>query len=87
VKPTVKIDLKERRSSLFSHLDRVIELSDGKIDSKGNSDRQKQSWGRLLVAAIACYGNLLEGAELEDLMLRVESLEKIGKNVRGDSFE
>lgn len=75
MKPPASSTLKDRRTSLFQHLDRVIELSHGKVDSKGNSDRQKQSWGRLLVAAIACYGTLLKDTELEDLEERLIKLE------------
>jgi hypothetical protein len=33
------------------------------MSSKGNSDSAKQAWGRLMVAAIGTYGNLIKDAE------------------------
>jgi hypothetical protein len=76
MKPTTPLNQKDRRTSLFQHLNHIIELSHGKVDSKGNSDRQKQAWGRLLVAAIACYGNLLNDTEMEDIEERLAKLEE-----------
>ena len=79
-KPTLNPDSAERRNSLFAYLGHAIRLSHEKMGSKGNSDSQKQAWGRLMVAAIGTYGSLVKDAELEDieahLVLLEESKEK-----------
>jgi hypothetical protein len=63
-KPTSNPNPAERRNSLFTYLGQVISLSPEKMISKGNSDSAKQSWGRLMVAAIGAYGSIIKDAEL-----------------------
>ena len=46
------------------------------MSSKGNSDSAKQGWGRLMVAAIGTYGNLIKDSELEDIEERLTLLEE-----------
>ena len=76
-KPSINLRTKELRKGLFSYLGSAIRLSHKKLTSRGNSDKAKQSWGRLMVSAIGCFGNLLRDASLEDLTERVERLEKL----------
>jgi hypothetical protein len=66
----------ERRNSLFAYLGHAIRLSHEKMSSRGNSDSQKQAWGRLMVAAIGTYGSLIKDAELEDIEARLVLLEE-----------
>jgi hypothetical protein len=66
---------KKRRTKLFGYLDAVIRVSDEKINSKGNADRQKQGWARVLVSAVSAYGQILKDVELEEIMERLEKLE------------
>ena len=79
-KPTSNPNPAERRNCLFAYLGHAIRLSHEKMGSKGNSDSQKQAWGRLMVVAIGTYGSLIKDAELEDieasLVLLEESKEK-----------
>ena len=74
-KPTSNPIPAERRNSLFAYLGHAIRLSHEKMGSKGNSDSQKQGWGRLMVVAIATYGSLIKDAELEDIEDRLVLLE------------
>ncbi len=76
-KPSSNRSTKERRNTLFRVLDGVLSLSHKKIHNGGNSDRVKQGWARVLVSAVATYGNLLKDEELE---LRVIALEEKLKN-------
>ena len=75
-KPTSNPNSAERRNSLFAYLGHCIRLSHEKMSSKGNSDSAKQSWGRLMVSAIATYGGLIKDAELEDIEERLVLLEE-----------
>jgi hypothetical protein len=75
-KPTSNLDPMERRNSLFAYLGHCIRLSHEKMSSKGNSDGAKQSWGRLMVSAIAAYGDLIRDAELDSIEERLERVEQ-----------
>ena len=75
-KPTSNPNPAERRNSLFAYLGHAIRLSHEKMGSKGNSDSAKQSWGRLMVAAIGTYGSLIKDAELEGIEERLQLLEE-----------
>lgn len=79
--PSINFRTKELRKGLFSYLGSAIRLSHKKLTSRGNSDKAKQSWGRLMVSAIGCYGGLLKDTILDDLQERVERLEKLEKSV------
>jgi hypothetical protein len=73
-----KCNAKERRNTLFSVLDGVLSLAHRKIHTpRGNSDRSKLGWARVLVSAVSTYGGLLKDEELE---LRVIALEEKLKN-------
>jgi hypothetical protein len=60
-------------------LDRVIAVADKKLYVRGNSDKIKQGWARILVSAIAAYGSILKDSELETLEDRIARLEKLSK--------
>jgi hypothetical protein len=74
-KPSINLNASERRKSLFDNLDHCISLSREKMCSRGNSDRAKQSWGRLLVSAISVYGGLIKDYELLEIEDRLSKLE------------
>jgi hypothetical protein len=77
-KVTEKCNVKERRNTLFRVLDGVLSLAHRKIHTpRGDSDRAKQGWARVLVSAVSAYGPLLKDEELE---LRVLTLEEKLKN-------
>ncbi len=75
-KPTLNPNSAERRNSLFAYLGHAIRLSHEKMSSRGNSDNQKQAWGRLMVQAIGTYGVLIKDTELEDIEVRLVLLEE-----------
>ena len=79
-KPTSNPEPAERRNSLFAYLGHAIRLSHEKMCAKGNSDRAKQAWGRLMVSAIATYGSLINDVELEDIEERLAAVEEQQKN-------
>jgi hypothetical protein len=73
-KVMVKYNTKERRNTLFRVLDGVLSIAHKKIHTpRGNSDRTKLGWARVLVSAVSTYGSLLKDEELE---LRVIALEE-----------
>jgi hypothetical protein len=75
-KPSSNPPIAERRNSLFAYLGHAIRLSHEKMSPKRNSDSAKQAWGRLTVAAIGTYGNLIKDAEPEDIEERLMLLEE-----------
>jgi hypothetical protein len=76
-KPASNRSVKERRNTLFRLLDGVLSLSHKKIHTRGNSDKAKQGWARVMVSAVSAYCPLLKDEELE---LRVLTLEEQLKN-------
>jgi hypothetical protein len=65
----------EQRTNLFSKLNDVITLSHKKVTAeRGNSDTAKQAWSRVLISAIATYGNLLKDVELDELAAEVAEI-------------
>ena len=65
-KVTEKFNVNERRNTLFRVLDGVLSLAHRKIHTpRGESDRAKQGWARVLVSAVSAYGPLLKDEELE----------------------
>ncbi|MCW4018354.1 MAG: hypothetical protein NWF00_06710 [Candidatus Bathyarchaeota archaeon] len=73
--PTLNQQKKKRRTKLFAYLDHIIRLSDEKLSSKGNSDKAKQGWARVMTTAIATYGTLLKDTELETIEERLTKIE------------
>ena len=74
-KPLSSVSPTDQRKRLFQVLDGIISFSEEKRLLKGNSDRAKQSWTRIAVAAITSYGGLLKDSELEDIESRLTKLE------------
>ncbi len=67
-----------RRENLFGYLDDVIGLSHKKVTAeRGNADISKQAWSRVLISAIATYGNLLKDVELDSLAAEVAEIKAV----------
>lgn len=81
VKPTCTDSAKKHRTRLFIVLDGIIGFSEEKRLLKGNSDRVKQQWSRIAVSAISAYGALLHDYELEDIEMRLTTLESKRENI------
>ena len=64
---------KKEREGLFKHLGTVLDVSEKKFQTFNKTDNARLKWGRLIVQAVNSYGKLLESAELEE---RVEKLEQ-----------
>jgi hypothetical protein len=65
-KVTEKCNIKERRNTFFRVLDGVLSLAHRKIHTpRGESDRAKQGWARVLVSVVSAYSGLLKGEDLE----------------------
>jgi hypothetical protein len=66
------------RKRLFGYLDDIIALSHGKATTeRGNKDQSKQGWARVLISAIATYGDLLKDVELDDLKQEIEEIKEV----------
>lgn len=69
------------RKKLFQDLDVVLATAKEKFNKQKalNSDRQK--WARIIISAVAVYGDLLRDFELENIGERITKLEsQISKN-------
>jgi hypothetical protein len=66
----------EHRRVLFNVLRHVIETSREKFDKEKAANRDRQSWGRLIVSGIEAYAKLLEGTQLEAIERRLDVLEQ-----------
>ena len=76
-KVTEKCSTDSRRGTLFSKLNDVITLSHRKVTAeRGNSDSAKQAWSRVLISAIATYGNILKDHEIDELTLEVDEIKR-----------
>ena len=71
-----------RRNELLGILGDTITLTSDKLDTVKIKVKDRQSWGRLLIAAISEYNKILTSTELDDLIARVERLEKTQKEAR-----
>ena len=66
-----------RRESLFQYLNDVLALAHKKITiPRGNSDKAKQGWARVLVSAVCAYGSLLKDADLDQLRMEIEQIKE-----------
>jgi hypothetical protein len=81
LKQTSTVPPKERRKRLLSVLWQIIRFSEEKRLLKGNSDKAKQSWTRICISAVEAYGSLLKTAENEEILERLEKLEKLSGNI------
>jgi hypothetical protein len=70
------LNLEDKRETLFGVLHHVLSVSCRKFDYEKASNADRLAWGRLIVSATQAYGKLLETVEIEELLERVERLEK-----------
>jgi hypothetical protein len=64
------------RKKLFSTLDEVLKTSKEKFDKQKASNSDRQKWARIIISAVAAYGDLLKDVELEGLDERLSRLER-----------
>jgi hypothetical protein len=69
------VNIGASRRELMENLNEVIETSLEKFSKIRASNRDRQSWGRLIVSAVSEYNKVLESVQLDDLVKRVEVLE------------
>ena len=73
------MNTKDHREQLFQHLTSVLSLAQKKYDlKKGQSDRRKLAWGRLIIQAVSAYGRLLDTEEMEERVTKLEEKLKEG---------
>jgi len=60
---------------LFENLSHLIDVSRQKFDLERASNSDKQKWARLLIQGCEAYGKLMETAKIEEIEVRLESLE------------
>jgi hypothetical protein len=77
---------KEKRKSLFSHLDYAIGLSREKASKEKAKNTERMSWTRILICAVEAYGKLLDGAQLQELEERIQKIEE-SKAKEGSQIE
>ena len=68
-----------RRKELLEILRDTITIAAEKYDKIKIKTRDRQAWGRLIITAVSEYNKILTSTELEDLIARVERLEKVTK--------
>jgi len=73
------VKTRESRRELLDNLDEVIETALMKFSKAKASNRDRQSWGRLIVTAVEEFGKILRDVDLDDLRARVERLEAMKK--------
>jgi len=72
---------KEQRKALFSYLTRIVRLSHEKLNVRTSTDRVKQGWARVMISAIATYGDLLDGVQFDELEDRILILEGVKRKI------
>jgi hypothetical protein len=72
---------KAQKKPLFGILGHVLVVSKQKFDMERASNKERQAWGRLIVAAVEAYGKLLQTQQLDDLEQRIEVLEGVKKKI------
>jgi len=73
------------RRKALKRLNGLIDVASFRLGYKYTSARDRLAWGRVLARAIAASAPLLRDTDLDDLMKRVEALEKASEaeNERG----
>jgi len=56
----------------------VLEVAEKKFKTTNVPGKDRRSWGRLIVQAVNSYGKLLESAELEERVEKIEQKLKDG---------
>ena len=66
-----------RRKRLFRYLGIVLNVAEEKfIIERGNSIKERQCWGRLIVQAVDSYGAILKTEELETISHDIEEIKE-----------
>lgn len=66
----------DSRAKDFKDLDEVIDYSWGKVHLRNTKNSEAQSWCRVIINAIDTKETLRKNAELEDIELRLKTLEE-----------
>ena len=66
---------RESRWELLENLNEVIEVALVKYAKQRASNRDRQAWGRLVVAAVGEFGKILRDVDLDEIRSRLERLE------------
>ena len=69
------LNQKKQHIDLYSYLDEVIAISQGKLKIEKKADSDRQAWARITVSAVQAYGKLIELQELEEVKQRLDVLE------------
>ncbi len=69
------LNQKKTISDLYSYLDDVISVSQGKLKIEKKADNDRQAWARIIVSATQAYGKLIEISEIDEMKKRLETLE------------
>jgi hypothetical protein len=64
------------RDELFAQLEHILSTSKQKFDMRKASNATRQKWARIIVQAIQVYGKLLDGAENEAILKKIDEIEK-----------
>jgi len=78
---TKPLDLKtaSKRAEIQTLLDRGVEYAFAKFTNRFTKNSEKLMWGRLLAQCGKIQSEVLKDQELEDLLVRVERLEREAK--------
>ena len=72
------MDVTERRTGLFQHLDGVLGRAEKKAKNPKTKNGEKLSWELRIIQAVNAYGRLLDQEELEDRITKLEEKLKNG---------
>ena len=75
-KQVENINPAEKRSALFGHLDYALVLSREKASKEKAKNTERMSWTRILIQAVASYGDLLDSVQMEQFEQRLTLLEE-----------
>lgn len=64
------------RRELMGILSETITIASEKYAKIKASNKDRQSWGRLIVSAVDSYNSILKDVELADILDRLSALEK-----------
>ncbi len=76
-KQSGNFNAKEKKQSLFQHLDYAISLSREKSGKETASNADRQKWLRILISAVDSYGKLLETIQLDEITERLDETERL----------
>jgi hypothetical protein len=73
---TLTVNQKSRRDKLFATLEAILVFAEEKRKTVNLADKTKQAWSRIAISAISTYGSILRDVELDDILERLDALEK-----------